>query len=247
MATWGFLTNHAHVLIHIARDPLSTGREIALGAGITERAAISVLHDLRRAGVISTERRGRQNINTLEPVALARHRPWGASDMEIPDSVINATLRGLAQVAGVDASAGKAAKATAAPPSPAGRPSVPAGKDGNGGGRRWGFLTTHALVLIFVTQHPHSTVREISLAVGVTERAIHSVLQDLCEAGIVERERTGRRNSYSVSFYHLSGYRREGTAPDLVPDSFVSPLIEALRPLQQPDFPPSEDEPHPIN
>ena len=70
--------------------------------------------------------------------------------------------------------------------------------------RRWGFLTTHALVLIHVTQHPHSTVRDIATAVGVTERAAHSVLRDLRDSRIVEAERAGRRNSYTVSFEHLA-------------------------------------------
>ncbi len=113
--------------------------------------------------------------------------------------------------------------------------------------RRWGFLTTHALVLIHVTQHPHSTVRDIALAVGVTERAAHSVLRDLRDAGILDCERYGRRNSYTVNFEHLAGYRREGTAPDLVPDSFVSSLLDGLLPLQPPEYPLLEDEPHPIN
>jgi DNA-binding transcriptional ArsR family regulator len=94
--------------------------------------------------------------------------------------------------------------------------------------RRWGFLTTHALILIYVTQHPRSTVREIALAVGVTERAAHSALQDLREAGIIERQREGRRNRYTVKFEHLSVYRREGTAPDLVPGAFVSVLMDTL-------------------
>ena len=94
--------------------------------------------------------------------------------------------------------------------------------------RRWGFLTTHALILIHVTEHPRSTVREIALAVGVTERAAHAALQDLREGGIVERQREGRRNHHSVDFEHLTAYRREGTAPGLVPDSFVSSLIDSL-------------------
>jgi DNA-binding transcriptional ArsR family regulator len=94
--------------------------------------------------------------------------------------------------------------------------------------RRWGFLTTQALILIHVTQHPRSTVREIAVAVGVTERAAHSALQDLREAGIIERQREGRRNNHSVSFEHLAAYRREGTTPGLVPDAFVSSLIDSL-------------------
>lgn len=94
--------------------------------------------------------------------------------------------------------------------------------------RRWGFLTTHALILVYVAQHPRSTVREIALAVGITERAAHSALQDLREAGITDREREGRRNRYDVNFARLSAFRREGTAPDLVPGAFVSYLLDAL-------------------
>jgi DNA-binding MarR family transcriptional regulator len=98
--------------------------------------------------------------------------------------------------------------------------------------RRWGFLTTQALILIHLTQHPRSTVREIALAVGVTERAAHSALQDLREAGIIERQRDGRRNYHSVNFEALAAYRREGTAPDLVPSAFVSMLVETLLSLR---------------
>lgn len=229
MGTWGFLTNHAHVLIQIARSPRSTGREISLAVGITERAAINVLHDLRGAGIVSTRREGRRNVHHVNVVALAQHRPWAAPGVEVPQALIEAALRGLGQVA-----ADSAVVNGPAPPSSDAK-------------RRWSFLTTHALCLIYVTQHPHSTVREISLAIGVTERAAHAVLRDLREAGIIECERDGRRNSYTVSFYYLSSFRREGTAPDLVPDSFVSALIDALRPLQPPDYPALDDSAHPVD
>jgi DNA-binding transcriptional ArsR family regulator len=101
--------------------------------------------------------------------------------------------------------------------------------------RRWGFLNTHALILIHVTQHPRSTVREIALAIGVTERASHAALQDLREAGIIERVRDGRRNYHSVDFDRLQDFRREGTAPDLVPDAFVSVLVDTLLALRPAD------------
>jgi hypothetical protein len=99
LGTWGFLTNHAHVTIQIARNPRATVREIAMGAGITERAAISVLHDLRGAGIVSSRREGRQNVNAIDFEALAAHRPWGASSMEIPEQLIEATIQGLARLA----------------------------------------------------------------------------------------------------------------------------------------------------
>lgn len=99
MATWGFLTNHAHVLIQVARHPRSTVREIALATGITERATITVLHDLRGAGIVCSERDGRQNVNRLHLAALAKHRPWAASRMEIPEALIEATIAGLSRLA----------------------------------------------------------------------------------------------------------------------------------------------------
>lgn len=109
LSKWGFLTNHAHVLIQIVRDHRSTVREIALGAGITERAAISVLQDLRGAGIVSSKREGRQNVNEIDFAVLAAHRPWGASNMEIPESLIEATLQGLAGLApGPNSEAGAA-------------------------------------------------------------------------------------------------------------------------------------------
>jgi len=49
----------------------------------------------------------------------------------------------------------------------------------------WGFLTNHAHVLIWVTQHPHSTVRQIALATGLTERATVGILQDIRREGII--------------------------------------------------------------
>ena len=98
MGTWGFLTNHAHVTIQIARNPRATVREIALGSGITERATISVLHDLRGAGIVSSKREGRQNVNEIDFEVLAAHRPWGASNMDIPEPLIEATLQGLARL-----------------------------------------------------------------------------------------------------------------------------------------------------
>jgi len=96
---WGFLTNHAHVLIQIVGNPCSTVREIALSTGITERATHAVLKDLRESGIVIAQRNGRNNTYRVDPVALTTHPRWGASDMEIPKPLIEATLRGLERVA----------------------------------------------------------------------------------------------------------------------------------------------------
>lgn len=99
MKSWGFLTNHAHVLIQIARDPRSTIREIAESAGITERATHSVLSDLREVGIVSALREGRRNVYSINLQTLVNGDRWSASDMEIPQPLIDATIRGLARVA----------------------------------------------------------------------------------------------------------------------------------------------------
>ena len=97
--SWGFLTNHAHVLIQIARDPHATVREIANAAGITERATHSVLSDLREGGIVHATRDGRNNVYSIDIQTLVKGERWSASEMEIPQSLIDATLRGLAGMA----------------------------------------------------------------------------------------------------------------------------------------------------
>ena len=99
MRAWGFLTNHAHVLIQIARDPRSTVREIAQSTGITERAAHAVLRDLRESSIVHATREGRRNAYRVDVQALANYPRWAASEMNIPRPLIDATIKGLAEVA----------------------------------------------------------------------------------------------------------------------------------------------------
>ena len=68
---------------------------------------------------------------------------------------------------------------------------------------KWRFVTNHALVLIQVAQHPRSTMREIALAVGITERAALSILRAMEEDEIISRKKEGRRNKYWVDFRAL--------------------------------------------
>jgi DNA-binding MarR family transcriptional regulator len=76
---------------------------------------------------------------------------------------------------------------------------------------RWGLLTNHALVLIHVIDHPHSTLRDIADNVGITERAALSLLRALEVDAIVSRRREGRRNVYTVDVDALMAHRSHGT------------------------------------
>lgn len=60
-ASWTFLTNHAKVLLCIARDPGIRLRDIADRVGITERSAYGIVLDLAEAGYIVKEKTGRRN------------------------------------------------------------------------------------------------------------------------------------------------------------------------------------------
>lgn len=72
-AGWTFLTNHAHVLLTIARDPEITLREVAKRVGITERASQKIVADLETAGYLTRTRHGRRNHYTVAIGQPFRH------------------------------------------------------------------------------------------------------------------------------------------------------------------------------
>ena len=62
---WDFLTNHAHVLVCVARDPGIRLRDIAAAVGITERAAHRIVGELEGSGYVARRRNGRRNLYTV--------------------------------------------------------------------------------------------------------------------------------------------------------------------------------------
>lgn len=72
-SAWAFLTNHAYVLLCIARDPQSRVRDVATQVGITERAAQRILADLINDGYATRTKVGRRNHYKVNPKAHLRH------------------------------------------------------------------------------------------------------------------------------------------------------------------------------
>ena len=70
---WTFLTNHAHVLLAIARDPNLRLRDIAELVGITERTAVGIMSDLESGGYVRRDKAGRRNRYVLNPDRPLRH------------------------------------------------------------------------------------------------------------------------------------------------------------------------------
>jgi len=60
-------------------------------------------------------------------------------------------------------------------------------------------LTNHAHVLICLADERFETLREVSLRVGITERAVQRIVSDLEAGGVISRTRDGRRNRYEVN------------------------------------------------
>lgn len=63
----------------------------------------------------------------------------------------------------------------------------------------WTFLTNHAQVLLCLGRNGgRMTARESAGIVGITERAVQRILDDLEEAGYISRFRDGRQNRYEI-------------------------------------------------
>ncbi len=71
--SWNFLSNHAHVLCCIARDPECTMLNMANQVGITLRAVQKIVAELEHAGVISHQRKGRHNCYQIHAEKSLRH------------------------------------------------------------------------------------------------------------------------------------------------------------------------------
>ena len=63
----------------------------------------------------------------------------------------------------------------------------------------WSFLSNHGHVLLCIARDSNVRVREIARDVGITERAVHRILGELEEAGVIVRTRNGRRTHYEIN------------------------------------------------
>lgn len=62
----------------------------------------------------------------------------------------------------------------------------------------WTFLTNHAHVLVCLARDREIRLAEVARRVGIGERAVHSIVKDLVDAGYVGRTRRGSHNVYEV-------------------------------------------------
>ena len=70
---WTFFSNHAHVLVSLARDPTARIRDIADQVGITERAVQTIVNHLEEADILVKKREGRRNRYEIQMNVPLRH------------------------------------------------------------------------------------------------------------------------------------------------------------------------------
>lgn len=214
---WGFLTNHALVLIFVVRHPGATVREISAGVGVTERATLEILRQLGDDGIVERARDGRRNTYSVNFEAMAAYRREGTVQLT-PREFVDGLVGTLLQMANYHRDESLHVKA---PDSGALEPKI----------GDWGFFTNHALLLLAIVLEPGATVREMATSMGVTERAVVAILNQLEEEGIVLRERLGRRNSYTIDLKALRAFPRWSPGEWELPEQLVDVAVKGLEAL----------------
>lgn len=85
----------------------------------------------------------------------------------------------------------------------------------------WTFLTNHGHAIVYLSMHPDARVRDVAVAVGITERAAQRILRDLVSSGYLSARKEGRRNSYSLN-------RKKHLRHPIENDHRIGDLLEAL-------------------
>jgi DNA-binding Lrp family transcriptional regulator len=87
----------------------------------------------------------------------------------------------------------------------------------------WTFFSNNAHVLVCLAEDPSARLRDVAEKVGITERAAQRIVAQLEEAGVLNKERVGRRNSYSIDMkqplrHPLESHRSIGSLLEMVLD-----------------------------
>ena len=71
--TWTFLSNHAHVLVCVAKNPDVRLSEVAALVGVRERTVHGIVHELIDAVFISVTKDGPNNVYSVDLDKPLRH------------------------------------------------------------------------------------------------------------------------------------------------------------------------------
>ncbi len=92
--------------------------------------------------------------------------------------------------------------------------------------REWTILSNHGIVLFHIAANPNTTQRELSAALGITERQVGRIVQDLTAAGMLQIQPRGRRNTYVVN---PDAYLRHPTLSHIPLRCIITAVVPYLR------------------
>lgn len=78
-------------------------------------------------------------------------------------------------------------------------------------------LSNRGRALVFIKERPNATLREIALAIGVTERTAFNLVRTLERSGWLRKSRLRRRCRYEVNAIDAPGLVGQGTRPPPLP------------------------------
>ncbi len=87
----------------------------------------------------------------------------------------------------------------------------------------WTFITNHGAVLNIIKHHKMITTRELAEKLGITERTVIRIINDLETEGYITKHRDGRLNHYKTQ----NGLTLR---KDALRDIAVNDLLEVLTP-----------------
>lgn len=217
--SWSFLTNYAILLVYIALHPDSTVRTIAADAGITERAALSILRDLDVEGIVQRTRNGRRNTYAVDFPRLASMRRGGRESQNplAPRIFNDVVIKMLFEMAHQSQAA--------APHMP---PRAIKDEENEARAGSWGFFTNHLLILFAVAGDGSQTVRELAAKAEITERAAVAILNQLRAEDIIAAVREGRRNAYTIDFDAFRNFRGWSLPNWAVPPQLVAAAANGI-------------------
>jgi len=62
----------------------------------------------------------------------------------------------------------------------------------------WTLFSNHGHVLVCLARDTEARLRDVAVAVGITERAVQKIVRDLQDGGMISITKTGRRNCYKI-------------------------------------------------
>ena len=86
----------------------------------------------------------------------------------------------------------------------------------------WNFFSSHAHTLICLAEDPTARMRDVAERVGITERATMRIVSHLEDAGILTRQKEGRRNRYVI---HLQKHLRHPLESHCSVGALLSPVL----------------------